>query len=150
VRSDAVRKHLAGIPLRQRGAESGRDLYSADMTERTYAALLEHAREVVASGRWAILDAVYGRSGERAAAAALARELGVPFGMLYCTALHEELRRRVARRTEDGVDISDATVAVLEAQLGRFEAPRPGEAEMFEWTGNEDPSHWLEGLKVGG
>ena len=150
VRSDAVRKHLAGIPLIQRGAESGRDIYSTDMTERTYAALLEHAREVVASGRWAILDAVYGRSGERAAAAALARELGVPFGMLYCTALHEELRRRVARRTEDGVDISDATVAVLEAQLGRFEAPRPGEAEMFEWTGNEDPSHWLEGLKVGG
>lgn len=149
VRSDAVRKHLAGISLHQRGAESGRDIYSPDMTERTYAALLRHAREIVASGRWAILDAVYGRARERAAAATLARELGVPFGMLYCTAQRDELRRRVAQRTEDGGDVSDATVAVLEAQLGRFEAPQPGEAEMFEWTGTEDPAGWLEGLGRG-
>lgn len=149
VRSDAVRKHLAGIPLSQRGAESGRDIYGAAMTERTYAALLEHAREVVASGRWAILDAVYGRASERAAAVALARELGVPFGILYCTAPHDELRRRVARRAQDGKDISDATVAVMQAQLGRFEAPRPVEAEMFEWTGKEDPGAWIVQLRSG-
>jgi hypothetical protein len=147
VRSDAVRKHLAGIPLAQRGAESGRDIYNTAMTERTYAALLQHGREIVASGRWAILDAVYGRADERAAAAALAQELGVPFGILYCTAPHDELRRRVARRTADGGDISDATVAVLEAQLGRFEAPQPGEAAMFEWTGAEDPAGWVAGLQ---
>ncbi len=146
VRSDAVRKHLAGIPLHQRGAESGRDLYSAGMTERTYTALLQHARKIVASGRWAILDAVHGRAGERAAAKALAHEFGVPFGILYCTASREELRQRVAQRTEDGSDISDATVAVLDAQLGRFEAPRPGEAAMFEWTGVEDAAGWVEGL----
>lgn len=149
VRSDAVRKHLAGIPLERRGAESGRDLYSAEMTERTYAALLQHGREIVASGRWAVLDAVYGRTLERTAAAALARELGVPFGILYCTAPHEELRRRVARRTDAGDDISDATVAVLEAQLTRFEVPQPGEAEMFEWTGTEDPGAWIVQLGSG-
>lgn len=149
VRSDAVRKHLAGVPLDLRAAESGRDIYDPDTTARTYAALLGHAREVLASGRWAILDAVYGRAGERTAAAALARELGVPFGILYCTAPHPELRRRVAQRTAAGNDISDATVAVMEAQLARFEPPRPDEAAIFAWTGAEDASGWLDELAAG-
>ena len=61
VRSDAVRKHLAGVPLTQRGTAA---LYTKEMTQRTYAALLEDARAIVASGRWAIVDAVHARRAE--------------------------------------------------------------------------------------
>jgi predicted kinase len=148
VRSDAVRKHLAGIPLGRRGGESGADIYTPTMTGRTYTGLLQHAREIIASGRWAILDAVYGRQGERAAVAVLARELGVPFGILYCEAPHTELVRRLQSRTAEGRDISDATVDVLERQLTQFEAPTPGEGPQFTWTGREDPSAWLVSLNA--
>ena len=36
----------AGIPLTIRGKESGTDIYTPSMTERTYAALLQHARGI--------------------------------------------------------------------------------------------------------
>ncbi len=148
VRSDAVRKHLAGIPLTIRGEESGTDIYTPIMTGHTYAALLQHAREVIASGRWVILDAVYGKRSERAAAATLARELHVPFGILYCQAPASELKRRLDRRTSEGRDISDATVEVLEQQLTHFETPAPDEGPLFSWTGKEDPENWLVSLRA--
>ena len=147
VRSDAVRKHLAGIPLTIRGTESGTDIYTASMTGRTYTTLLQHAREVIASGRWAILDAVYGRQSERAAAALLAREVRVPFGILYCQAPPAELKRRLDQRASEGRDISDATVEVLEQQLTHFEPPCPEEGPQFSWTGKEDPENWLVSLR---
>jgi aminoglycoside phosphotransferase family enzyme/predicted kinase len=128
VRSDAVRKHLAGIPLAVRGGQSGTDIYTPAMTTRTYATLLQHAREIIASGRWAILDAVFGRHSERVAAAALAR--------------------RLDRRTAEGRDISDATVAVLEQQLTHFEPPGPNEGPLFSWTGKENPAAWLVSLRA--
>jgi predicted kinase len=118
------------------------------MTERTYAALLQHARENIASGRWVILDAVYGKQRERTAASALARELGVPFGLLFCQAPHTELKHRLDRRVAEGHDISDATVVVLEQQLTRFEAPDAREGTLFSWTGNENPADWLASLHI--
>jgi len=148
VRSDAVRKHLAGIALTIRGTESGTDIYTPALTGRTYTALLQHAREVIASGRWAILDAVYGRQSERAAAALLARELRVPFGILYCQAPPAELKRRLDQRASEGRDISDATVEVLEQQLTHFEPPCPEEGPQFSWTGKEDPENWLVSLRT--
>ncbi len=148
VRSDAVRKHLAGIPLTSRAGQSGASIYTSAMTGRTYAALLQHAREIIASGRWAILDAVYGKQQERAAAAALAHELGVPFGILHCQAPRAELQRRLGRRHAEGRDISDATVEVLEQQLNYFETPGPEEGPQFSWTGEENPETWLVSLRT--
>lgn len=148
VRSDAVRKHLAGIPLATHGGNAGAELYTPAMTQLTYTALLQHAREVIDSGRWVILDAVYGRRSERAAAALLARELRVPFGVLYCLASHTELRRRLEQRASEGRDISDAGVDVLEQQLSFFETPDPQEGPQFSWTGKENPEAWLLSLRT--
>lgn len=127
VRSDAVRKHLAALPLEARGDASGKNIYTPEMTQRTYSALLGHGREIIASNRWAILDAVYGRRDERTAAAALARELDIPFGILYCVAPQNELERRLHARAAGGNDISDATVDVLAGQLAHFDPPAEAE-----------------------
>lgn len=148
VRSDAVRKQLAGIPLTVRGGQSGADIYTPAMTARTYAALVQHARDIIASGRWAILDAVYGKPEERAAVATLARELGVPFGILHCQAPPAELRRRLDQRAAENRDISDATVVILELQLQHFAPPAPEEGPQFTWTGKESPAAWLEALRA--
>jgi aminoglycoside phosphotransferase family enzyme/predicted kinase len=148
VRSDAVRKHLAGIGLSERGGElPGEGIYTPAMTERTYVTLGIHAREILASHRWVILDAVYGRRNEREAVAGIARQLGVPFGILYCQAPRDELVRRLDRRKVEGRDISDATIAVLDSQLARFEAPSAEEGLLFTWSGCEDPSAWLATLR---
>jgi predicted kinase len=146
VRSDAVRKHLAGLALTQRGDA---DLYTPAMTERTYATLRQHGRAIVASGRWAILDAVHARRSERLAAAALARDLGVPFGILYCEAPRAELVRRLERRAGAGGDVSDADRAVLEKQLGFFEAPSAEEGPLCRCPGGALPPDWREQLAAG-
>jgi aminoglycoside phosphotransferase family enzyme/predicted kinase len=145
VRSDAVRKHLAGVPLMQRGDAA---LYTPAMTVRTYTTLLDHARTIVASGRWAIVDAVHARRNERLAVAALAHELQVPFGTLYCEAPHEELVRRLEQRTANPNDISDADVAVLEQQLGFFETPTAEEGPLCTCPGGVLPPAWRTQLNI--
>ena len=147
VRSDAVRKHLAGIQLNQHQAASyARGIYSTEITERTYKTLLQHAREIVSSGRWAILDATFLRRAHRLQAAALARSLGTAFGIICCSTPLSELERRLDLRSRTQQDISDATHAVLHQQLLDFEAPQRDEAEMFCWTGTEDPVPWIRQL----
>ncbi len=147
VRSDAVRKHLAGLQLEQHQATSyARGIYSTEMTEQTYKTLLQNAREIVSSGRWAILDATFLRRTYRLQAAALARSLGTAFGIICCCTPRSELERRLDLRSRTQGDISDATHAVLHQQLQDFETPQRDEAEMFCWTGTEDPAPWIRQL----
>ena len=149
VRSDAIRKHLAGIGLLERAGQAADEgIYTPAMTERTYAALRQHAREILTSHRWAILDGVYGRRSERAAAASLAHELGVPFGILYCQVPRAELERRLNDRSTRGNDISDATAEILDHQMERFELPTADEGALFLCSGQEDPSAWLSSLRT--
>ena len=149
VRSDAVRKHLAGIGLLERGGQTAdTGIYTPAMTERTYAALRQHAREILTSHRWAILDAVYGRREERVAMAALAHELGVPFGILHCQIPRTELERRLNQRAAQGNDVSDATAEILDQQIKRFEPPTADEGALFLCSGREDPSAWLSSLRT--
>jgi len=142
IRSDAIRKHLCGVPLLARGNSS---MYAPDVTTRTYDALRRHAHAVIASGRWVILDAVHAYRHERQAAAALAQELSVPFGIVHCTApvhdLRERLRQRMARP-----DVSDAGVAVLDQQIGFFQKPDSTEGPIYQSSGGPVPIEWMRQL----
>src|SRR5206468_4720752 len=69
VRSDAVRKHLVRVPLDER---AGSAAYTADMTARTYARLLEIGVPLADAGFTALLDAKYDRAAQRSAAVAAA------------------------------------------------------------------------------
>jgi len=112
IRSDVVRKRLAGVAAETRLPRESYDLASA---ERVYAASREAARRALAAGYSAILDAAFLRPEERTAAAALARDLRVPFTGLWLEASPEVLARRIEGRRADA---SDADRAVLEQQFG--------------------------------
>ena len=71
IRSDAVRKHLAGISLYEKG---GADLYSAQMNEKTYGRLLELGIMLASAGYPVILDAKYDRTALRSEAIAQAEK----------------------------------------------------------------------------
>ncbi|MCX7592864.1 MAG: AAA family ATPase [Fischerella sp.] len=111
IRSDAVRKHLAGIPLLQRG---GDDLYTPEMTQKTYARLLDLGILLASQGFVVILDAKYDRQQLRQEAIAKAEEKQIPLQILYCTAPPEVLQQRLQHRTGD---IADATADLLTSQL---------------------------------
>jgi hypothetical protein len=110
LRSDAVRKHLANIPIEQTGTA---DIYSPEMTQKTYDRLLNLGVLLASQGHTVILDGKYDRLALRTPVLAT----GIPVTIVHCDAPIEVLTARVAARTGD---IADADVSVLQQQS--FEA----------------------------
>jgi len=111
VRSDVVRKRIAGIhPLDKLGPEG----YSLEMTQKTYQAVFDEARAVLAAGHSVIADCVFSTPEERAAIETVAREFEVPFAGLWLEVAPEIMTTRVTKRTKNA---SDADAEVVRMQL---------------------------------
>jgi uncharacterized protein len=116
IRSDAVRKHLAQMPLYQRGDRGrlGSGIYTLEMTQRTYDRLLELGLLLAQQGWPVILDAKYDRRSLRQPVLEAANSAQIPVTIVECTAPTEVLRDRLKRRTND---IADATADLLNSQV---------------------------------
>lgn len=126
LRSDAVRKHLAGIGLNERG---GDEIYTPEMSQKTYARLLELGIMLAKRGFPVILDAKYDRVSLRESAIAAAKENGFPLQILHCTAPEAVLRQWLNQRSGD---ISDATADLLSSQLAAAEPFTEAEKEYVK------------------
>ncbi len=117
LRSDVERKQLCGVAETERLPQAA---YGADVTARVYASLAGKAKRVLAAGHSAIVDAVFGRDGERADIAGAAGDR--TFHGLFLTA---DLATRVARVGARVADASDAGPDVARQQeqydLGRLD-----------------------------
>lgn len=111
IRSDAVRKYLGGVPLEQRG---GDELYTAEMTQKTYDRLTDVGITLATQGYTVILDAKYDRQALRSAMIDAAKNVDVPLQIIHCDAPMEVLRDRLRQRTGD---IADATADLLPQQF---------------------------------
>jgi len=110
IRSDAVRKHLAGVSLDERG---GDELYTPEMTQKTYDRLLDLGILLAKQGYSVILDAKYDRQPLRQAVIAQAQAHNLPLKIVYCAAPLSVLEERLRDRTGD---VSDATADLLSKQ----------------------------------
>ena len=110
LRSDAVRKHLAGIPLEAHGSDN---LYTPEMTQKTYDRLLHLGITLATQGYTVILDAKYDRQPMRRSAIDQATAHHLPLQILHCTAPLAVLKERLHQRQDD---ISDATADLLPQQ----------------------------------
>jgi hypothetical protein len=116
VRSDVERKRLAGLDWRD-AAPTSPGLYAAAMTARTYARLQAVAGAALDAGLPVVVDAAALRAAERRALMGVADAAVAPACIVECTAPLAVLRRRVAERSARADDPSDATAAVVEAQV---------------------------------
>jgi aminoglycoside phosphotransferase family enzyme/predicted kinase len=107
LRSDVMRKQLFG---RAETETLPQEAYAPEATARLYALLIGKARQAVAAGHAAVVDAVFARQEERAAVAGAAKACGVPFTGLFLTADLATRLKRVGARAGDASD-ADATVA---------------------------------------
>ncbi|MES2841845.1 MAG: AAA family ATPase [Pseudomonadota bacterium] len=122
LRSDVERKRLHGLSATQAsGSGLNTGLYSPQAHGDTYAHLLERARHLLQEGWSVLVDAAFLRRHEREAFHALAQALACPFHILATEAPLDTLRERINARQRRGGDASEATVAVLEQQLGWLE-----------------------------
>jgi aminoglycoside phosphotransferase family enzyme/predicted kinase len=129
ISSDIERKRLAGLdPLADSKSAPGAGIYTADMSARTYARLLELSAMVVQAGFTAIADATFLQQAHRQPFLALAERLQVPVRLLVFTVAAEELAQRVAQRLQRGDDPAEANETVLAAQLRNAEPLTDAEA----------------------
>jgi predicted kinase len=123
LRSDVERKRLFGLaPLERSSGRSDVDLYAPDITQRTYAHLAQQTARVIEAGFSALVDATFLKHAQRDAFRRLAARLGVPFTILAFRAGAETLRRRVAHRSAQAHDASEADLAVLHGQFAALES----------------------------
>lgn len=133
VRSDVVRKELAGLTEADRG---GDDLYTSGHTARTYAECLRRADALLFDGKRVVLDATFRAAVHRREAVELARRRRVPVLGVICGASEETVRGRLAARSGDA---SDATWEVYRRQQGEWESAA-GETDLLTVpTDQDDP-----------
>jgi hypothetical protein len=152
IRSDVERKRLFGFaPLERSTGHSMLDLYTPDVTQRTYGHLAQQAARVIEAGFTVLVDATFLKHTQRDAFRRLAAQLGVPFTILAFRAHSETLRRRVAQRSAQGADASEADLAVLHGQLTALEPLTPNE-QVYALTIDTDapqvPQRLLEAIRA--
>jgi len=121
IRSDVVRKELAGDDLRARQEgefESG--LYTPQWTEQTYSECLDRAENCLAAGQRVLIDATFRADRHRQAFLRLAWRWKVPLLFIVCQAPREVLEARVSARRGD---VSDAGPGVLRHMASQWESP---------------------------
>ncbi|OIK26155.1 AAA family ATPase [Streptomyces malaysiense] len=120
--SDRVRKELAGIPAEQSAAAGyGEGLYTPEWTARTYAALLDRAAVLLASGESVVLDATWSGAAQREGAARVAERASADLVALHCHVPGDVSAARLSTRTSGP---SDAGPEIAAAMAGG-EAPWP-------------------------
>ncbi|MGW7534985.1 bifunctional aminoglycoside phosphotransferase/ATP-binding protein [Amycolatopsis sp. NPDC054798] len=116
LRSDRIRKELAGIDPRQHApADYLHGIYTPEWTARTYRELVRRASELLELGETVVLDASWTSAREREAIAAVAERTGSRLSALRCEAPEELREHRMAVRTGS---LSDAGPEVSREMAG--------------------------------
>ena len=137
VRSDAVRKQLAGLEAdAPASAGPGEGIYSAAWTERTYAVCLERARARLLEGERVVVDANFKFDAQRRPFVELARALGVPLRILVCKADDKAVRKRLSLRSGDA---SDADVGVYLRARSEWQPLAPAHAALADEVDTTGP-----------
>jgi hypothetical protein len=122
LRSDVIRKEVAGIPADQAApAPYGAGIYDAATTDRTYDELLRRARTALGRGGTVLLDASWADRRHRDAAARLAVDTSADLVELHATLSPAVAAARIERRAAAGGDASDATAKVMRAMTASFD-----------------------------
>ena len=122
--SDWVRKELAGIkPGESRRQKFEAGIYSEDFSRKTYNALHEKAEALLQQGKSVVLDASYQYADDRRDLRNLAKSLGCQVCFILCQCSEEEMKRRMAARSQDPAAVSDGRWEIYLQQKKRFEKP---------------------------
>ncbi len=122
IRSDVVRKELAGVRGDECRTQFGQGIYTAEWTRRTYSECQHRAEEGLFQGDRVLIDANFREEDQRRAFFDSARRWGVPAVFLRCEADREIVRDRLAHRQGDA---SDADWSIYEKAVETWEEMGP-------------------------
>jgi predicted kinase len=135
IRSDAVRKELAGVADKEQARSAfGAGIYAAEWNERTYAECLRRAEGLLFEGKRVLVDANFREEAWRRAFLEAATRWGVPSAFLLCRADPNVVRERLASRGDDASD-ADWPVYLKAAEAWEEPGPRTRSAVQTVATG---------------
>ncbi|WP_284214673.1 AAA family ATPase [Comamonas jiangduensis] len=144
LRADVERKRLFGLaPTAASAGVVPGGIYTPDATQRTYDHLTVLAAQVLSAGYPVLVDATFLSHAHRAQFVALAVQKQVPCRILSFDAPLDVLRERVERRLRKGGNASEATLAVLEAQLKCREPLDATEQALAIRVDTSHPVDWV-------
>ena len=121
LRSDVVRKQIAGLePRTHAAAPLDEGLYTPQLSERTYATLMDRARLHASFGESVVIDASWSQHQFRAMADALARSTSSELVAFRCDAPADVRTAPAAERAARGIDESDAGPELATTLGARF------------------------------
>lgn len=122
--SDRIRKELAGLPVHKMSPEEiHNDLYSKEMSEKTYAALYDRASVQLQVGRSVILDATFSRQAKRKSLVEMFKKIGVPYYFVETVTSDRIIKKRLVARENDSKVVSDARLENFETLNQIYESP---------------------------
>jgi aminoglycoside phosphotransferase family enzyme/predicted kinase len=139
IESDRVRKELHGVAPTGRGPP---EIYGADATGRTYAALADRVTSIRGS---AVIDASHHTRAARASSIAAAISRTGPWLLLEVDADRATIEGRMRRRAQDPSSVSDATMDVHKRLLARRESPEDVDAGHRLLVRSHDGDDWIDG-----
>jgi len=124
ISSDLTRKKLAVLrPTSRLAAGIDYGIYSPEMTEKTYAAMLDEADQALAMWHSVIIDATFLRHVDRQRAQDLAARHNARFVIFECRLPEDELKKRLEQRSGKAA-VSDGTWEVYLSQKPKLEPVR--------------------------
>ncbi|CEA06855.1 Uma3 [Pseudomonas saudimassiliensis] len=119
LRSDVERKRLFG---RDTSADQRSELYSAELSQRTYTHLAALATQILAAGYPVVVDATHLHQAQRQQVRQAIEDQGAPCLILHCRASLDTIEIWLNERQRKGSDPSDADIHVVRHQLEHLEA----------------------------
>ncbi|HEY6838678.1 MAG TPA: AAA family ATPase [Geobacteraceae bacterium] len=122
-RSDVVRKELTSVGATCHQYEAyGEGIYSREITESTYRALLSLAAQRLQAGYSVVIDASFRHRGDRLDFCELAKKHSANFVIVFSSCGDELTRQRLAERMDRSDEVSDGRWELFERQLRDFDS----------------------------
>lgn len=131
LRSDIIRKELHGInAYEHRNERFGTGLYDPAHSLQTYEQLFKQTSDAIAAGHTVIVDAAFADKEARNRFRQLAAAAGIPFALIYFHCDDKLALKRLAQRSDQGLDPSDGRPEIFQQHLRSFNHPATEEGAI--------------------
>lgn len=128
LRSDVFRKISAGLGVDENSASGiGSGLYDPQRSDALYSELTQLSSHLLQQGENVIVDATCLTKDQRDQFLSAAKGVGAKSIVLHLAAPDSVLRKRIVKRQQEGSDVSEADLAVLDWQQQHQEVPEAPE-----------------------
>jgi aminoglycoside phosphotransferase family enzyme/predicted kinase len=145
--SDEIRKTLAGVSLTKRTPERRHaEVYSPQMTQRTYSKLVDDGLAALKTNAGVILDATFATRALRRSLCEECKKANVRLRVVEINADPATIRSRLKARDQSAAEISDARLEDLEKLSATYEPPSELAPDHIQISANNSVAETVKAL----